>query len=1128
MNRPSVSPSLFASVLVVISLVALPAYGRQAKSSFSKATVARAWLVANGGAGEPAASLLVGLNGSVLELYDDFALIEIHKSDQAELERRGHEQAVLVEIHDDFDKIFLNGMTLDAREADGGVPGEQPDPPYAEDQQGTWIIQFIGPVRSTWLDAVKALGIVPVQYVTRHAYIVGASAPAVRAAATLPFVQWTSQMHRYLKPSPSSTAGVSTIIALEESTEQLWVELAQTSGTAEAVARLQALSVSGFESGLWSDQETRVQAVFRTSDFPVILSEPLVFGIALRPTVDLSDERAVLAVTNLVPSVGSAEPGLYKKWLSDLCPSCTNLQADGFYIGIADTGVDGGDRAASGTLDGEKPSSDLHRAELAKSRIVWGSSFAPTSFASNQTWTNCGTACPDTTGSKHDTHGHGTLVAGMAAGDPAATGGKDSGGFFLGFGVAPSAGLVVTKINPKEITSTQQPVQDVTSDARTTANPRAYWQNFSINQYDDASSSTDCSKFYDGAYSILSRDFDEAVRDGDLSAAGNQQITLTVSSGNIDQQQKQKFCGHINRTLTLPPATAKNVIAIGGGENVQPEGWLCKGTLADDHQNLAMNAKHGTAFAGWYKPDLIAVSTSVASLLTNDAMFLGALCSSPVAEPSLPEGYRALTGTSVAAPIGAGAAALASRRFSSNPAAATPALVKAMLVAGAKSMRGGIDRATLKRWRTGSFFVGDRVVPTAPNGHYYEVESVGSAGYGNATSPEPQWPTDGGTVTDGSGTTSILWRDKGLQSVGLAIGAFPNSQQGFGRLSLDDVLSEYPARAFINETHSLLVSQSWTAEYLVHDTTLPVRVALVWTDPPAMWEDGDTSPAPPLVNDLDLSIVVNQSGSCVGRYLGNAVGSSDQSVYYPCTGGVRDSLNNVEIARFFADSSRGDTRFTVKVDFTAGTSAQNFALVVWNAYAFSTVTPPPPAPSTFTAAGASSTQVALSWSASAGAASYELQRSSGPREPYVTIASPTSTSYTDSGLSAATTYLYRLRARNAAGVSEWLVDPGTTVAFTDPVLIAGSTRIEAAHIIELRQAIDSIRTAAGLSETAWTDDPLPTGTSIKAAHVAELRTALAEARAELGLPAIAFTDGTLTAGITVVRAVHLQQLRDGL
>jgi hypothetical protein len=895
------------------------------------------------------------------------------------------------------------------------------------------------------------------------------------------------------------------------------------------VTRLESLSAAGIETAPWSDTELRVQGMFATADVAAIVAEPLVFGLAERPTTDLSDERSVLGVTNIVPSVGSPSPeaGRYKKWLSDLCPSCTNLQADGFYIGIADTGLDGGDRAANGTIAGETPSSDLHRDELAKSRVRWGRSFAPTTLVTGQTWTTCGTGCPDTTGSKHDTYGHGTLVAGIAVGNPAANGGKDAGGFFLGFGVAPSAGLLITKINPKAITTIATPVTDVTRDARTVVSPHAYWQNFSINQYEASASTTDCSQFYDGVYTILSRDFDAAVRDADLGTAGNQQITLTVSAGNINQQMKKRTrCTAIDRTLALAPATAKNVIAVGGGENVQPEPWLCQGSMAEDYQNLAIDAKHGTRFPGWYKPDLIAVSSSIASLVTNDAR-PGSFCSP--SEPSLPASYRASTGTSYAAPIGVASAALVSRRFSVDPAAATPALVKAMLIAGAKSMRGGKDRAALRRWTTTEqFYVGDRILPTVPNGHYYEVETVGSAGYGTPHSPQPQWPTDGTTVTDGFDTFSIVWRDKGLESA-LAIPSFPNGQQGFGHISLGDVLSDYPSRVFVNEPQALPVGSSWSADFLVHDLGLPVRVALVWTDSPAMFS-GQSSSAPPLVNNLDLSVRVSESGNCVGRYVGNDVGPSDISNYsQPCTGGLHDSRNNVEIARFFPSTARGDTSFTVKVDFAGGTGTQNFALVVWNAYDFSTITPPPSNPGSFTATGVSASQVALTWTAAPGATSYDLQRSLGPHDPYVTIATPVVSSYNDVGLLAATTYLYRLRARNGTGVSEWSVDPGTTVAFTDPVLTAGSRIVKAVHISELRQAVAAMRVAAELPGVTWTDAVLVAGTSrVGVTHVSELRTALNEARTGLGLAALTFTDGTLVAGASVVRAVHIQQLRDGL
>jgi hypothetical protein len=276
-------------------------------------------------------------------------------------------------------------------------------------------------------------------------------------------------------------------------------------------------------------------------------------------------------------------------------------------------------------------------------------------------------------------------------------------------------------------------------------------------------------------------------------------------------------------------------------------------------------------------------------------------------------------------------------------------LLKAMLIAGATSMRGGKDRASLRTWKQSDtshvYYVGNRVIPTTSNGHFYEIENVGSSGFGETGSVEPTWPTNGSTVSEGSGGTAITWRDKGLEANSLSIAGFPNSQQGFGRIALHDVLSDYPMREFINESQTLSSGSSWTHEYVVHDLSLPVRIALAWTDSPAPWSNPGTSPSPPLVNDLNLSVEVKQSGSCVGRYVGNVLSSTtEESTYFqPCTGGSSDTLNNVEIIRFFASSGQGNTTFTVKVASSSG-SSQDFGLVVWNAYDSGIVTPPPPRP----------------------------------------------------------------------------------------------------------------------------------------------------------------------------------------
>ncbi|HME00590.1 MAG TPA: glycoside hydrolase family 44 protein [Terriglobia bacterium] len=77
----------------------------------------------------------------------------------------------------------------------------------------------------------------------------------------------------------------------------------------------------------------------------------------------------------------------------------------------------------------------------------------------------------------------------------------------------------------------------------------------------------------------------------------------------------------------------------------------------------------------------------------------------------------------------------------------------------------------------------------------------------------------------------------------------------------------------------------------------------------------------------------------------------------------------------------------------------------------------PPAAPTGLAASAGNAQVSLTWNASSGATSYNVKRSTTSGGPYTTIASPTATNYTDTGLTNGTTYYYVVSAVNSAGES---------------------------------------------------------------------------------------------------------------
>ena len=77
---------------------------------------------------------------------------------------------------------------------------------------------------------------------------------------------------------------------------------------------------------------------------------------------------------------------------------------------------------------------------------------------------------------------------------------------------------------------------------------------------------------------------------------------------------------------------------------------------------------------------------------------------------------------------------------------------------------------------------------------------------------------------------------------------------------------------------------------------------------------------------------------------------------------------------------------------------------------------PPPVP-TGLAATAGNAQVALTWNASSGATAYDVKRSTVSGSGYATVSSPTTTSYTNTGLTNGTTYYFVVDAKNASGTS---------------------------------------------------------------------------------------------------------------
>src|SRR5213078_72678 len=91
-----------------------------------------------------------------------------------------------------------------------------------------------------------------------------------------------------------------------------------------------------------------------------------------------------------------------------------------------------------------------------------------------------------------------------------------------------------------------------------------------------------------------------------------------------------------------------------------------------------------------------------------------------------------------------------------------------------------------------------------------------------------------------------------------------------------------------------------------------------------------------------------------------------------------------------------------------------------NTASATTLPPPPTAPSSLTAAAASSSQINLAWTAASGAVTtYLVERCQGTPCTFTQVGTSTTTAYSDTGLSASTSYSYRVQASGPGGSSPY-------------------------------------------------------------------------------------------------------------
>ncbi len=506
-----------------------------------------------------------------------------------------------------------------------------------------YVVRFHGPITPDREKELRKAGIRLLERLTRNKYTVRLKPSDVKSLADLPFVDflrlYTAEDTLRVPAAEDVTAGESpSIAAIPRTATRAATRAAKPRGRTcvYAVKLHQAKYLPGVVK--WLASRNRKPLWKRGDQLQVALVE------GSKMLADLA-RRSEVAVIEKVET-----PRLYDEPARTLLGLAKNnvnlgLKGEGEIIGIADTGI------------------DITHADL-KQRLA-------------------GTSAWGRTGDVSDPEGHGTHVAGCAAGE-----GKASQGEVMG--AAPQA-----KIFFQSILDASGGLGGLPSDLGELF-AEAYAKGARIHN-------NSWGAFNFARYSNTSLDVDRFVADHPdmliVIAAGNDGIGVPRAIG-------AHMCaaqGFVDWPCVAAPATAKNGLTVGASRNSRTTGgysqlkwseaWpdryphapIADQRISSKHECLAAFSSRGPSDDLRFKPDVVAPGTDIAAAKSKDAplhKFWGAY-------PGNAQ-YGYMGGTSMAAPYVAGCAALVREWYRKKGAWATPsaALLKATLINGSRRITG--------------------------------------------------------------------------------------------------------------------------------------------------------------------------------------------------------------------------------------------------------------------------------------------------------------------------------------------------------------------------------------------------------------------------------------------------------
>ncbi len=758
----------------------------------------------------------------VLAEYDTYIVAEVEEAQIRSLEAIGF----AVKERSEYRKIEIGHVEFEAepnRESLGlaSLGGDYE----------FYVLQFVGPVKEDWMETLEKLGVRFRGYVPHNAYVVRMWFHTIHQVTSIRGMEFVRFITRYMPEFKISSRlkGRKGMFPLAEFKS---LKIASDSFPYDSRGNIE---VTLHDPAYMSDAKHMIEelggAIIESAeDYIIVAIDP-----SSRPIERIAAYNYVVWIQGHGPAdvaLDRAHQFVYGIPLVDW--GTHRLEGASQIVAVTDTGLDTG-------VDDATMHADFRNVGAPTKIVAIHARGRPPNDASDS-------ALPVSPPAPlwRVNKGHGTHVAGIILGN-----GADAAAH-LGLrlrGIAPRARLVFQSVMIADGTLRLGPLYPLFRQAYNHG-ARIHNNSWGI-------------KFTSGQYLQASRAVDKYVWD-------HRDYVIVFAAGN-EGDDSNPADGIVDWNSIRPPGTAKNCITVGGSENRRPEintRWgSFHGTpladppppsrrmdtdpirfdrVANEPEGMMAISSRGPTDPpdSRIKPEIVAPGSSILSTRSSRA----ALEPPPETwgtspDTRTPPHYIFMGGTSMAAPIVSGAAALA-REY----------------LIGLKPS----GQAERKMWRKQSTSVlvcggGAACRPPEPDPH--------PAGLPERGNISPTAALIKAVLIHGAtkivGQYGFGQNDADPSLAALSAHAFrriPNNNQGFGRVNLEESLfPPAPTAMEIFDGHVLTTNETREYQFLVKSATVPFKATLVWTDAP-------DSPTGRLVNHLNLIVHTPNAREFHGNY----------------------------------------------------------------------------------------------------------------------------------------------------------------------------------------------------------------------------------------------------------------------